>query len=121
MTPEGLKAVFKDFNSSGDDLVATAAHLQGARRPRARDRLSSVCPPTGAETFDATAELAKTADMTFAQFVMMTPFPGHGRFRPVGEDPGRTVEPQVDGVPITRYWLIPGSTRPKHVHRRTRP
>ena len=29
-----------------------------------------------ADTFDATAALALKADITFAQFVMMTPFPG---------------------------------------------
>jgi hypothetical protein len=37
------------------------------------------------DTFDATAALAQKAGITFAQFVMMTPFPGTGRFRALGE------------------------------------
>jgi len=32
--------------------------------------------PARAETFDATAALAERADSAFAQFVMLTPFPG---------------------------------------------
>jgi hypothetical protein len=50
--------------------------------------------------------------VTFAQFVMMTPFPGTVDF-------GRWEKEQakcptlVNDVPITRYWLIPTATRPK--------
>ena len=57
-------------------------------------------------------ELALKADVTFAQFVMMTPFPGTVDF-------GRWEKEQAEkptliaGVPITRYWLIPMAVRPK--------
>ena len=33
-------------------------------------------PSDGPATFDATAALAQAAGVTFAQFVMLTPFPG---------------------------------------------
>ena len=39
-------------------------------------RSSSACRRTRPTTFDATAALAESADITFAQFVMLTPFPG---------------------------------------------
>jgi len=50
--------------------------------------------------------------VTFAQFVMMTPFPGtvdFGRWeKEQAENPM-----MVEGTPITRYWLIPTAIRPK--------
>jgi radical SAM superfamily enzyme YgiQ (UPF0313 family) len=69
--------------------------------------------PTDREnTFAATHELAQKAGLTFAQFVMLTPFPGTVDFerweKAQGEDPAK-----VDGVPLTRYWLIPAERRPK--------
>jgi radical SAM superfamily enzyme YgiQ (UPF0313 family) len=33
-------------------------------------------PSDRADTFDATVSLAERADITFAQFVLLTPFPG---------------------------------------------
>ena len=64
------------------------------------------------DTFEATAALAKKADLTFAQFVTMTPFPGTIDFDrwEKGTDGHRE---RIDGIPITRYWLIPGYRRPK--------
>jgi len=65
-----------------------------------------------ADTFTATSELAKKANLTFAQFVTLTPFPGTVDFerweKSLGDEPQK-----VSGVPITRYWLIPGYLRPK--------
>ena len=75
VTAEGLKAVFKDFNLSGDDLVK---QLQTFRDTACTCLGSFIfgLPTDRPDTFDATAELAKKAGVTFAQFVMMTPFPG---------------------------------------------
>ena len=39
-------------------------------------RSSSACRAIGAATFDATVAIAERADITFAQFLMLTPFPG---------------------------------------------
>jgi radical SAM superfamily enzyme YgiQ (UPF0313 family) len=64
------------------------------------------------DTFAATAALAKRADLTFAQFVMMTPFPGTVDFDRWEKSMQGNV-PLLHGVPITRYWLIPAAVRPK--------
>jgi hypothetical protein len=50
--------------------------------------------------------------LTFAQFVTMTPFPGTVDFEKWEKSLGNEVE-RIEGVPITRYWLIPGDRRPK--------
>jgi hypothetical protein len=63
-------------------------------------------------TFDATVEVALRAGITFAQFVMMTPFPGtvdFGRWEKE-QDLAPTL---VEGTPITKYWLIPDWKRPR--------
>jgi radical SAM superfamily enzyme YgiQ (UPF0313 family) len=111
VTPEGLKAVFKDFNLAGDNL----ANRLRAFKENGVHVLGSFIfglPTDKPETFDATAELALKADITFAQFVMMTPFPGTVDFEKWEKKLGDTVQ-TVDGVPITRYWLIPAEKRPK--------
>jgi len=111
VTPEGLKAVFKDFNASGAEL---AARLRTFKKHGVHVLGSFIfgLPTDKAETFDATAALAKAADLTFAQFVMMTPFPGTIDFDRWEQAQGEGVQ-KVEGVPVTRYWLIPGSIRPK--------
>jgi radical SAM superfamily enzyme YgiQ (UPF0313 family) len=111
VTPEGLKAVFKEFNLSGDNLVQRlrlfkkhGVHVLGSFIfGLSTDRQ---------DTFEATASLAKRAELTFAQFVMMTPFPGTVDFAR-WEKSANGDSMQVDGIPITRYWLIPGHRRPK--------
>ena len=54
----------------------------------------------------------KRADLTFAQFVMLTPFPGTLDFAAWEKAMG--AQPQkVGGIPVTRHWLIPQARRPK--------
>jgi hypothetical protein len=60
----------------------------------------------------ATADVADRADLTFAQFVMLTPFPGTVDFARWERTLGSTPE-TIAGIPITRRWLIPTSLRPK--------
>jgi radical SAM superfamily enzyme YgiQ (UPF0313 family) len=111
VTPEGLKAVYKDFNYSGDRLVQ---QLQTFRKHGVHVLGSFIfgLPTDKPSTFDATVELALKAGVTFAQFVMMTPFPGTVDFsrweKEQAENPMT-----VEGTPITRYWLIPTAIRPK--------
>jgi hypothetical protein len=111
VTPEGLKAVFKDFNLAGDKLVE---RLQLFREHGVHVLGSFIfgLPTDRAETFDATADLAKKSGMSFAQFVLMTPFPGTIDFDKWEKSAGDTVQ-KVDGIPLTRYWLIPSNRRPK--------
>jgi radical SAM superfamily enzyme YgiQ (UPF0313 family) len=110
-TAEGLKAVFKDFNLSGDNLVK---RLQTFKEHGVHVLGSFIfgLSTDREDTFAATAELAKRADITFAQFVMLTPFPGTVDFdrweKNQGEDCVR-----IAGIPITRHWLIPAAVRPK--------
>jgi len=111
VTPEGLKDVYKDFNASGEALVERlrafeehGIHVLGS--------FIFGLPSDRPETFDATAALAERARMTFAQFVMLTPFPGTVDFERWERDPARAGD-SVDGIPVTRHWLIPQERRPK--------
>ena len=75
VTPEGLKDVYKDFNVVGDELVARLRRF----RHQGVHVLGSFIfglPSDRAETFAATAALAQRAQVAFAQFIMLTPFPG---------------------------------------------
>ena len=111
VTPEGLKAVFKDWNYSGEGL---ARQLQTFKQHGVHVLGSFIfgLPTDKPATFDATAEMALKAGITFAQFVMMTPFPGTVDFNRWEKEQAKSPT-LVDGVPITRYWLIPIAVRPK--------
>jgi len=111
VTPEGLKAIYKDFNLAGDSLVA---RLQEFKRHGVHVLGSFIfgLPTDREHTFQATADLAQKSGLTFAQFVMLTPFPGTVDFERWEKSLGDGAQ-KVDGVPITRYWLIPGHKRPK--------
>ena len=111
VTPEGLKAVFKDFNYSGEAL---AKQLQTFKKHGVHVLGSFIfgLPTDKPATFDATVSMALKAGVTFAQFVMMTPFPGTIDF--VRWEKEQALSPTLVGdVPITRYWLIPTEVRPK--------
>jgi radical SAM superfamily enzyme YgiQ (UPF0313 family) len=111
VTEEGLKSIYKDFNSSGDQL-AERLRLFKKHGVHVLGSFIFGLPSDRKETFDATAMLAIEADLTFAQFVTMTPFPGTVDFQRWEKENGDEA-PRVAGVPITRYWLIPGHLRPK--------
>jgi tRNA A37 methylthiotransferase MiaB len=109
VTPEGLKAIYKNFNDAGDALVT---RLRAFREHGVHVLGSFIfgLPTDTADTFAATAAVAKRSGVSFAQFVMLTPFPGTLDF--VKWEQTSDV-PEVDGIPLTRYWLIPASQRPK--------
>jgi radical SAM superfamily enzyme YgiQ (UPF0313 family) len=111
VTPEGLKAVYKDFNCSGENLVR---QLQEFQRHGVHVLGSFIfgLPTDRENTFEATYQLAAESGLTFAQFVMLTPFAGTVDFERWEKSFGEDV-PQVEGTPITRYWLIPAESRPK--------
>jgi radical SAM superfamily enzyme YgiQ (UPF0313 family) len=111
VTPEGLKDVFKSFNLAGEALVQRlrifrehGVHVLGS--------FIFGLPSDRPSTFDATLQVAQRANVAFAQFVMLTPFPGTVDFarweKSMEDDPER-----IAGVPITRHWLIPPDRRPK--------
>jgi radical SAM superfamily enzyme YgiQ (UPF0313 family) len=111
VTAEGLKDVYKGFNLVGEEL---AARLRAFRR-RGIHVLGSFIfglPSDTKDTFDATVALARRADLTFAQFVLLTPFPGTVDFEKwsVEEKRRGTI---INGVPLTQHWLIPEEHRPR--------
>ena len=111
VTPEGLKDIHKNFNQSGEALVE---RLREFRRHGVHVLGSFIfgLPSDRPETFEACLSVAERADLAFAQFVMLTPFPGTLDFatweKSIGPDPER-----VGGIPVTRHWLIPQARRPK--------
>jgi radical SAM superfamily enzyme YgiQ (UPF0313 family) len=111
VTAEGLKDVYKDFNMSGERLVD---RLRAFRHHDIHVLGSFIfgLPSDRPQTFDLTAELAERSGVTFAQFVMLTPFPGTVDFaaweKTMESDPTR-----IDGIPLTRHWLIPKGKQPK--------
>ena len=111
VTREGLKAIHKDFNSDGLSLVE---RLRTFRQHGVHVLGSFIfgLPTDRPETFEATATLAAEADLTFAQFVMLTPFPGTVDFQR-WEKSMETDSTRIAGFPLTRYWLIPQALRPK--------
>jgi len=110
VTPEGLKDVYKGFNLAGDELVERL-------RVFSRHGVSVLgsfifgLPSDRRETFRATVTLAERANLAFAQFVLLTPFPGTLDFEAWAKE--TQGHPTVDGIPVTRYWLIPQNMRPK--------
>jgi radical SAM superfamily enzyme YgiQ (UPF0313 family) len=111
VTPDGLKDVYKDFNASGEALVE---RLRAFRRHGVHVLGSFIfgLPSDRPATFEACLSVAERSDITFAQFVMLTPFPGTVDFaaweKSMGAEPER-----VGGLPVTRHWLIPQALRPK--------
>jgi len=111
VTPEGLKDVYKNFNESGEALVD---RLKQFRKHGVHVLGSFIfgLPSDRPETFDACLSVAERSDVAFAQFVMLTPFPGTLDFaeweKLQGSEP-----PKVGSIPVTRHWLIPQSLRPK--------
>lgn len=111
VTPEGLKDVYKGFNLAGEALVERLQTFK-ARGVHVLGSFIFGLPSDRPSTFDATASLADRAGLTFAQFVMLTPFPGTVDFEKWERQASQNGE-TVDGIPITRHWLIPQERRPK--------
>jgi tRNA A37 methylthiotransferase MiaB len=111
VTDAGLKDVYKGFNLAGDALVA---RLRAFRRHGVHVLGSFIfgLPSDAKETFDATVALAEQADLTFAQFVLLTPFPGTIDFEKWAASDAHAKE-KVDGIPVSQHWLIPQERRPK--------
>src|SRR5713226_1186148 len=111
VTAEGLKSIYKDFNLSGENLVKQLQRFSD-RGVHVLGSFIFGLASDRPDTFDATHDLAQRAGLTFAQFVMLTPFPGTVDFEKWEKAQGDDV-PKVDGIPLTRYWLIPADKRPK--------
>jgi radical SAM superfamily enzyme YgiQ (UPF0313 family) len=111
ITPEGLNSVYKEFNPAGGALVEKLQRF-AEHQVSVFGAFMFGLPTDRPETFDATADLAQQAGVTMAQFSIITPFPGTLQFEHWAKDE-RTRAQEVDGVPLTRYWLIPREKRPR--------
>lgn len=111
VTEAGLKDVYKGFNLAGDEL---AVRLRTFRRHGIHVLGSFIfgLPSDTKESFDATVALAERADLTFAQFVLLTPFPGTLDFEKWAAEEKRRGT-TIDGVPLTEHWLIREDRRPR--------
>jgi radical SAM superfamily enzyme YgiQ (UPF0313 family) len=88
VTPEGLKDVYKGFNEVGDALVRRLRTF----RNHGMHVLGSFIfglPSDRPSTFEATADIAERAVITFAQFVMLTQYPGTVDFEAWEKNLGR--------------------------------
>lgn len=110
VTPEGLKAVYKNFNDAGDALVTRLQAFRSHGVHVLGSFIFGLSTDTPA-TFATTADLAQRAGVSLAQFVMLTPLPGTVDFARWEREAADG--PDINGVPLTRYWLIPPSQRPK--------
>ena len=111
VTPQGLKDIYKDFNAAGDELVNRLRQFP-QHGVKVLGSFIFGLPSDRPETFEATLSVAQRADMAFAQFVMLMPFPGTVDF----ERWERTMQSDattIAGFPLTRHWLIPRELRPK--------
>ena len=117
VTPEGLKAVYKDFNMAGDALV-TRLQAFGHHGVHVLGSFIFGLPTDRADTFKATADLAQRAGVAFAQFVMLQPFPGTVDFAKWEKEESAAV--QVGSTPLSRYWLIPSAERPEDLRAASR-
>ena len=106
VTPDGLKDVHKGFNLHGEALVtrlrqfrANGVHVLGS--------FIFGLPSDRPETFVATADVAQRAQIDFAQFVTLQRLPGTLDFEKWERETAGQAE--VNGVPVSRYWLIPAS------------
>ena len=111
VTPEGLKDVYKGFNDVGEALVTRLRTF----RDHGVHVLGSFIfglPSDRPSTFEATADIADRAGVAFAQFVMLTPYPGTVDFQTWEKSLGSNA-PRIEGIPVTRHWLIPQARRPK--------
>ena len=112
VTPEGLKDVYKDFNARGEALVDAAARVPRARRARARlVHLRTAERPRRARSTRRSRRRARGRHLRAVRDADAVP--RHARLRGVGEDARRRTRRSIDGIPITRHWLIPQADRPK--------
>jgi radical SAM superfamily enzyme YgiQ (UPF0313 family) len=111
VSPQGLKAIRKDFNAAGDALVE---RLRVFSRNGVNVLASFIfgLPTDQPDVFDATVDVAERAEVALAQFLRLTPFPGtvdfmhwEKRMRAELQEPERSR--------LTRYWLVPYHERPK--------
>ncbi len=111
ITAAGLKAMYKGFNLSGEDLVERLKRFRRFGIHVLGSFIFGLQSDTP-DTFSATSELADRAELAFAQFVPFTLFPGTVDFEK-WEKAQRDSAVTADKAPLTQHWLVPPCSRPK--------
>ncbi len=111
VTPQGLKDIYKDFNAAGEELV-NRLRVFPQHGVKVLGSFIFGLPSDRPETFETTLSVAQRADLAFAQFVMLMPFPGTVDFEH-WEKTMQHYPTRIAGIPLTRHWLIPRELRPK--------
>jgi hypothetical protein len=103
--------MYKGFNLSGEDL---GSRLKQFRRFGFHVLGSFIfgLQSDTPDTFAATSDFADRAELTFAQFLPFTLFPGTVDFEKWEKDQ-RNVAATEEKETLTRHWLIPPGSRPK--------
>ena len=111
VTPDGLKDIHKGFNATGEALVTRLRAFRDADVHVLGSFIFGLASDRP-ETFAAAAVVARRANLTFAQFLMLTPLPGTIDFAR-WEQTMAAEDQRIGGVPVTRPWLIPPVQRPR--------
>jgi radical SAM superfamily enzyme YgiQ (UPF0313 family) len=111
ITDAGLKGMYKGFNLSGEDLVARLKRFRQFDIHVLGSFIFGLQSDTP-DTFAATSSFADRADLTFAQFLPFTLFPGTVDFEK-WEKGAKGLATNGAAEPLVRHWLIPPDSRPK--------
>jgi radical SAM superfamily enzyme YgiQ (UPF0313 family) len=111
ITDTGLKGLYKGFNASGEDCIARLKQFRRFGIHVLGSFIFGLQSDTP-ETFTATSDFAERAELTFAQFLPFTLFPGTVDFEK-WEKAQQKVITTGDAEPLTRHWLIPFINRPR--------
>jgi hypothetical protein len=103
--------MFKGFNLSGENLVSRLKRFRTFDIHVLGSFIFGL-PSDTPDTFGATSELADRADLTFAQFLPLSLFPGTVDFEKWEKGQNSDSAP-ADDETRTRPWLIPPDIRPK--------
>ena len=95
VTPEGLKDVYKGFNVARRGAGRRACSSSASTASTCSARSSSACRATSPRRSTPCLSVAERADVTFAQFVMLTPFPGTLDFAAWEKTQGESPEPST--------------------------
>lgn len=112
VTPEGLKATNKHFNSTGQELRDKINRIRTQGFPYILGSFILGIETDTEESFRSTAEFVKDSGLALAQFVPMLPLPGTVDFRLMLK--GKKALTLKD--PSYKYWLDPNHPRVTYDH-----
>ena len=113
VTPEGLKDVYKGFNVARRGPGRRACSSSASTASTCSARSSSACRATSPRPSTLTARCRRTRRRHVRAVRDADAVPGHASTSPRGRRRGRRAGRAINGIPVTRHWLIPQAVRPK--------